>query len=444
MFIGRTEELSKFNERYESDIADLVFLYGRRRVGKTEFLRKFAEGKPQVFFFSATESSDFEQREHFKSKLIADGFASLNLNGKSLVIIDEFQYMFNGNKSIPSILQNLWDDYLCKANFMLILCGSAMSYIENEVLGAKNPLYGRGTAIFKMKALSFAEAKLFFPDYSVEDQMIAYMILGGIPFYLKQFDSRKSLEINIKKNILSTETILYNEIEFHMKQQLRETAIYNTLISAIALGNTQLNQINQKTQIDKAKITTYISNLIDIDIVEREISVSDKIKETANVQRGLYKICDNYFRFWYRYVFPYKSEIESGSVDYFFKNTVEPDLNEFCGLAFESIAKQYLWRKNKEDKLPIHFSKCGRYWSKDCEIDILALSRKEIIFGECKWKNKVQGEKVYEDLVVKSKRFAEYEDRYFYIFSKSGFTQALKDIAANNNKIFLVGIDEMG
>ena len=460
MFIGRQTELEKFNDRYNSSHAELIFLYGRRRIGKTEFLRKFSENKSQVLFFSATESNDYEQRERFKAKMIQGGYrgnpellnswenifrgmASLNANGKSLVIIDEFQYMFSGNKAIPSILQNLWDEYLSKANIILILCGSAMSFIENEILGSKNPLYGRGTAIFKMKELSFYEARQFFPDYSVENQMRAYMILGGIPFYLKQFIGSKSIEYNIKMNILSPDTIMYNEIDFLMKQELRETAIYNTIIAAIALGNTQLNDIHQKTQIDKAKITTYISNLIDIHVVEREMSISDKIKESANIQRGLYRISDNFFRFWYRYVYPNKSEIESGFDDCLFENTIEPDLNEFFGLGFEHIAEQYLWHQNKAGKLPIRFKKCGRFWAKGCEIDIIAINKSEIIIGECKWKNKPQGTEVYEALFAKSERFNNYQCKYYFIFSKSGFMQNLSTFAANNPNAFLVGINDM-
>lgn len=460
MFVGRQFELAKFNERYNSPNAELIFLYGRRRVGKTEFLRKFAEDKSQVVFFSATESSDYEQRERFKAKMVQGGYqgnpellnnwenifrgmASLNNIGKSLVIIDEFQYMFSGNRAIPSILQNLWDEYLSRANIMLILCGSAMSFIENEILGSKNPLYGRGTAIFKMNELDFYEARLFFPEYTVEDKMRAYMILGGIPFYLKQFNSSKSIEYNINTNILSHETILYNEIDFLMKQELRETAIYNTIIAAIALGNTQLNDIHQKTQIDKAKITTYISNLIDIHIVEREMSINHKIKESANIQRGLYRISDSFFRFWYRYVYPNKSEIESGLGDRLYKDVLEPDMNEFFGAGFEHIALQYLLRQNKAGKLPIHFNKCGRYWTKDCEIDIMALGKAGIIIGECKWRNKAQGTEVYEYLFAKAERFTDYKDKYYYIFSKSGFTQSLSVFAADRPNIFLIGMDDM-
>lgn len=460
MFVGRQTELAKFNERYEGSKAELIFLYGRRRVGKTEFLRKFAEDKSQLFFYSAVESGDFEQRERFKTKMLHSGYmgkpetlhswesifksmAFLNKHGKSLVIIDEFQYLFSGNKSIPSILQNVWDEHLSKTNIMLILCGSAMSFIENDILGSKNPLYGRGTAIFKLKELDFYEAGLFFPEYSAEDKMRAYMILGGIPFYLKQFDCEKSIEDNIKANILSPETILYNEIDFLMKQQLRETAIYNTIIAAIALGNTQLNDIHQKTQIDKAKITTYISNLIDLHLVEREMSVSAKEKESANIQRGLYRLSDSFFRFWYRYVYPNKSEIECGLYDLLYEEVIAPDLNEFLGSGFERIAMEYLYRQNLAGNLPIRFNKCGRFWNKGCEIDILAIGKSGVIFGECKWRNQAQGMEVYDALAAKSQGLFDSDKKYYYIFSKNGFTDSLSAFAANNRNVFLVDLNQM-
>ena len=192
-FIGRESEIKKFNERAISTNAELVFLYGRRRIGKTEFLRKFVQDKT-AFFFSATESSDFEQRTRFKDELLSFGIdvesafltdwqeifkalPKLKKNEKAIIIIDEFQYMFMGNKAIPSILQNIWDIYLSKSNIMLILCGSAMSFIEQKVLGGKNPLYGRATAIFKMQELSFVDSIKFFPNYSLEEKIIAYSIL---------------------------------------------------------------------------------------------------------------------------------------------------------------------------------------------------------------------------------------------------------------------------
>ena len=461
VFIGRQEELTKFESRYRSGNAELVFLYGRRRVGKTEFLRRFAEGK-NAFFFSATESDDNEQRERFKQRMMSFGFGGepallndwenifknlkrLKHDGRLLVIIDEFQYIFSGKRAISSILQNVWDEYLAHENIMLVLCGSAMSFIENKVLGSKNPLYGRATAIFKMKELRFAEAAQFFPDYTLKEKIVAYAILGGIPFYLKQFSSALSIEENIKQNILSRETVLYNEAEFMLKQELRETSTYNTMVSAIALGNTKLNEISQKTMIEAAKANVYLKNLTELNIVVKEYSLLDKIKKSANIQNGLYKISDNFFRFWYRFVYPNKNEIESGNVDLVAGEVAEVASSDYTSLCFEELCTEYVREQNALRRLPFRADHIGRVWNKKLEIDIGATDGRTILLGECKWTNAAVGIDVLNGLKDKAtdhKELAAFEERLFYLFSKSGFTQALKEEASRCGAV-LVDVEDM-
>lgn len=240
MFIGRKAELDFLNSKYNESGGQLVVLYGRRRVGKTEALREFSKDKEHVFY-SCRECSDEKQLKSFSSRMLKSdmpiakyvkSFADwmqafstiteLSGSGKKLLIIDEFPYMAKNNKSIPSILQNLWDETLRHENIMLVLCGSSMSFIENELLSEKNPLYGRATGIFKMQKMGFYDAIQFFPNYSYEDKILAYSILGGVPHYLKQFDDKKTLGKNIKEKILTRGSILYSEIEFLMHQEFRQ------------------------------------------------------------------------------------------------------------------------------------------------------------------------------------------------------------------------------
>ena len=170
-----------------------------------------------------------------KAAEIAQATEFIESKDKKLLIIDEFPYMVKNNKEIPSILQNLWDNLLKDQNVMIILCGSSMSFIEKEILAEKNPLYGRATGIYKMTQMDFYDAIKFFPKFSLEDKIYAYSILGGIPHYLKEFDDSKTIQKNIEDNILKKGCILYNEIEFLLHQELRETTLYNTIIEAIAL-----------------------------------------------------------------------------------------------------------------------------------------------------------------------------------------------------------------
>ena len=255
MFIGRKQELQFLEKQYSGTGGKLVVLYGRRRVGKTETLHEFCKGKPHVFY-SCREISDKLQLRSFSEKMLREKIPASDYirefsdwesalksvlqlpygDQKKLLIIDEFPYMCKGNDSIPSILQTLWDECLKDENVMLVLCGSAMSFIEKELLSEKNPLYGRATGIYKMDAMGFYDAAQFFPTYSHRDQIMAYAVLGGIPHYLRQFDPALSLEDNIKQNILTKGCVLYSEVEFLLRQELRETTLYNSIYRGGGIG----------------------------------------------------------------------------------------------------------------------------------------------------------------------------------------------------------------
>ena len=458
MFIGREKELQFLNERYESNKAELIVLYGRRRVGKTETLKEFCKDKPNVFY-SCKECTDNEQLQSFSQIILQKdipaskyikSFANweqlfksileLNNKGKKLLIIDEFPYMVKNNKEIPSILQNLWDNVLKEENVMIILCGSSMSFIEKEILAEKNPLYGRATGIYKMTQMDFYDAIKFFPKYSLEDKIYAYSILGGIPHYLKEFDVTKSIKQNIQDNILKKGCILYNEVNFMLHQELREITMYNTIIEAIALGNTKLNDIYLKTNIEKTKIIAYISNLIELGIIEREFSADDKIKAQANNQRGLYKLTDNFFKFWYTYVFPNTSALELGDTKGVYDLYIKDTLNHFASSSFENICIDYLNLENIKGTLPFRFKTIGRWWdNNNNEIDIYATDGKSLLLGECKFKNSKVTIADYQDL--KNKCCNEMP-KYYYIFSKSGFKENLIELSKDEN-IKLISLEEI-
>ena len=247
-FIARKNELDFLEQKYESKNGQLVIIYGRRRIGKTETIKHFCKDKGAIFF-TCTQTEDNNQLRNFSSLLLSNNLpqskyisefnsweqAFLALKDfpkleeeRQIVVIDEFPYMVKGNSEIPSVLQKLWDTELNNQNIMIILCGSAMSFIEKEILSEENPLYGRATGIYKMLPMSFSDSSLFFPKWSKKDKVIAYSILGGIPYYLNQFDSAKTLKENICSNILQKGSILYSEPEFLMRQELREPATYNT------------------------------------------------------------------------------------------------------------------------------------------------------------------------------------------------------------------------
>ena len=384
MFIGREAELKFLQDKFDNENGQLVVLYGRRRVGKTETLREFCKGKPHVFY-SCTQSTDKVQLSKFSKHILKEDIPAKQYisefadwesafrsvldfpfgDQKKLLIIDEFPYMCKGNKSIPSVLQNLWDAELKDKNVMIVLCGSAMSFIEKELLAEKNPLYGRATGIYKMTEMGFYDAIKFFPNYSDKDKVLAYSILGGIPHYLLQFSPKLSLAENIKRNILTKGSVLYSEVDFLLHQELRETPIYNSIIEAVALGNTKLNEISQKSLVeDTSKTSVYLKNLIELGIVEREFSVDSKSKEKANSNRGTYRLTDNFFRFWYAFGFTNFSQLEDGDVDGVYDYVIAPALYEFASFTFEDVCKEFVREMQKKNELPFRYSKMGRWTGK--------------------------------------------------------------------------------
>ena len=480
MFVGREKELAFLESKYTAENGQLIVLYGRRRVGKTETLKEFCKNKPHVFF-ACRECTDKLQLRTFSEKMLKEDIPARRYisqfenweqafrsvtdlpsgDKKKLLIIDEFPYMCRGNTSIPSVLQNLWDEVLKDKNVMIVLCGSSMSFIEKELLSEKNPLYGRATGVYRMTEMDFYDAVKFFPDYSDTDKVIAYSVLGGIPHYLKQFDPKKSLAENIKNNILTKGCVLYSEVDFLLRQELRETPIYNSLIEAIALGNTKLNEISQKSLVDDtSKTSTYLRNLIQLGIVEREFSVDAGTKKRANTNRGTYKLTDNFFRFWYAFVFANYSELEAGDVDGVFHYSVEPQLHQFASMPFEDVCRQYVRKLQQANALPFRYAHIGRWTGKttvrdtsapggtriaETEIDILAVSksRNEYLVCECKFKNKPFSYSEYLDTIAKLTPQKEKADFYYALFSELGFDNKIKEADNINKRLWLYELSDI-
>lgn len=461
-FIGRKNELAFLESCYSNPKAQLVILYGRRRVGKTETLREFCKNKDHVFYASQ-EAARPEQIASFSQRMFEAGSAAsrylssygsweaafsdipqLPFSDKKLVVIDEFPYIVKGDASIPSMLQNLWDHVLKDANVMIVLCGSAMSFIEKELLSEKNPLYGRATGILRMDPMPYWDAAKFFPRYSPEEKILSYAVLGGIPHYLSQFDPDAAVGENIKRSILRKGSALYSEVEFLMHEEFRETAVYNSIIQAVALGATRLNEIAQKTMLGSQKASVYLKNLVEVGILEREFSVADSIKEQANGQRGLYRVSDNFFRFWYSTVFANRSSLELFDVDGVYEHEVQPMLGEFASLPFERICADWVRKQNREGHLAFRLTSIGRWWSKGAEIDILGSDKahKRLLLGECKFTHAKVGMGEYGALAAKAELFRG-EESHLYFFSKSGFDRKIFELQRADSKLHLIGIADL-
>ena len=298
--------------------------------------------------------------------------------------------------------------------------------------------------------MGFYDAIKFFPEYSDRDKVLTYAVLGGIPHYLRQWNPKLSVDENIKRNILTKGCILYSEVEFLLHQELRETPIYNSIIEAVALGNTKLNDISQKSLLeDTAKTSVYLKNLMELGIVEREFSVDSKIKERANTGRGTYRLTDNFFRFWYAFGFANYSQLEDGDVDGVYEYVVKPALHEFASFAFEDVCREFVRMLQKKNELPFRYSKIGRWMGKttvrdekasdglrtaETEIDLLCIGKdaREYLVGECKFKGVPFSYSEYLDTLAKLTPLKEKSKFYYALFSESGFDQKILDCAAMN------------
>ena len=462
MFAGRQKELLFLEKKYNSQQSEMLVIYGRRRIGKTELLKHFAKDLKHVFY-SAIETLDKNQLDLF-SKAILKGSSlekylstfpswdeAFNFLGEQaasermLLIIDEFPYMVNGNPSIPSVLQNIWDLKLKNSKLMVVLCGSAMAFMEKELLSVKNPLYGRQTGNYKLEELSVYETAELLGELDFKEVIEYYGVFGGIPHYLTQIDQKKSFYDNVKDIALERGSILFNEVELLLRQELREVMMYYTVIQAIALGSTTLNEIEQKSMIERTKLTYYLNALIDLGIIQKEFPITMSVKEISKSRKGLYYLKDSFFRFYFTYMFPYMSELIDAGCDHIIEKVIKPDLNRFMGVVFEKVSIQYLAKLKHQGIAPFHFLKIGRWWEKGEEVDIVAFdSEKNLLLCECKWTTGLTKKNIIHKMEnLSGQIMPESQSVWYFIFSKSGFENEVYEYSKLNKQIGLVALDQM-
>ena len=464
MFIGRKRELDKLNMLYQSGQFEFAVLYGRRRVGKTTLLREFMKGK-QGIYYMAVEGAKKEnlsglsavflsqnsnlvqagQAEFRDYEMLFDYIDSLADNGeRTIIAIDEYPYLAASYPVISSMIQKHIDQCWKDSNLFLLLCGSSMSFMEEQVLGYKSPLYGRRTAQFKIHPFSFWEAKEMLPGFTGQEQAVLYGVTGGIPEYLSRINNGISLDENIIRLFFDESGHLFEEPVNLMKQELKEPMTYHSIIAAIASGASRLNEIATKTGLESGGCSNQLSSLIVLQIVRKEIPVT----ESENSRKTLYRLEDSMYLFWYRFVRPYSSSIMCGVGRQVYETIVIPQMNDFMGTVFENICKQYLFLPEVYEKLAFTIGEIGRWWGNNAlakrqeEIDLMAVSGGKALFGECKWRNEKVGRQVIDTLLERGEMF-QYPEKYYYIFSKSGFQAAALDYAAQNGRVHLITFEEM-
>ncbi len=461
MFIGRKEELTKLEKLYKTDKFQMPVIYGRRRIGKTALINEFIKDKPAISF-TAIESSKNLNLENFSKCIMkyASGrnsdflpsFGSfqealeyvfdISKDKRIVLTIDEYPYLAKADATISSVLQSAIDRHKDNSKLFIILCGSSMSFMENQVLGYESPLYGRRTAQFKINPFTFFEIKEYMKPLDYYDTALLYGASGGTPQYFLQYDRNISAKENITDKILDTSSYLFEEPENLLKQEVREAALYNSVITAVAGGSTKLAEIATKISVETSACSNCLKKLISLGIVKKETPFGEK-----QGRKSLYEVEDNLFRFWYRFIPNNISALENGMTEVIYEK-ISLQFDTYMGSVFEEICKQYLWIKNRKGELPFVFTSLGRWWGTDSatrtqeEIDIIAADEEKAIFCECKWNNRPIGYEVLKKLIKRSS-LVKFEKQYLFLFSKSGFTDECRKAAENSDNITLVTFDEM-
>lgn len=459
--IGREAELEQIERLCNSNHFEFLVMYGRRRVGKTTILQEFAHHH-KVIFYSAQEKNDvlnlqdFSKvvQQHFEEKFFSpfqswqDAFSyitSKSNDSKTIIIIDEFPFMAGPNPSIKSMLQHEIDHYWEKQNIFLILCGSSVSFMINDIMGYESPLYGRTTASMEVQPFDYFDSAKFFPNYSNEDKLTAYGIIGGIPRYLNAFSEERSIQENIEFAILRNGAFLNDEPMLLLKTELREPNVYNSILEAIARGYNKVTEISDCIHEEKSKCSKYILTLLTIRLIEKRVPCG----ESKESKKSIYALTDHFYRFWYHYIFANRSYYELLGSEKASKEIIN-DISDFMGLAFEEICKQYLIRQAKAGRLPFVPSEIGKWWGNNQviraqdDVDLLALDKKKnkAIFCECKFTSRPMPMEEYNDLVVATKAFPEGMKKYLYFISKSGFTDSVQKRAKEEGAVLLT-IDDL-
>ena len=461
MFYCRENELRDMNRRYNKGDFECLIVYGRRRVGKTALINEFCKDKPTVFF-SALNASDKENLEALSKAIYEkdhpgmesapvfqsfdaalDQITRMAEKERLVFVIDEYPYLAKANKSISSRLQHIIDHTWKNGQLYLILCGSSMSFMEYQVLGYESPLYGRRTGQYKIQALTYKEMTAFNPTLTPEEQSLVYGVTGGIPHYINKLDVYEDVDEALKENLFNTSSYLFEEPENLLKQELREPAIYNSVITAIAGGASHANEIATKVGVESAVCAKYLKVLLDLGIIKKETPITEKPGK-----KTIYTIGDNFFRFWYRFVPQNTSAISAGRIEQIYEPVIKRHLSDYMGLVFEQMCREYLLRYASD--LPIILSDVGQWWGtdskakKEVQIDIVGspVEGDEYIIGSCKYRNTIIGVDEFELIKHYADVFGKGKKYHFYIFSKSGFTKDLQELG-DKGDVKLITLDDM-
>ena len=470
MFIGREKELSYLNEFYEKDGIGMTVIYGRRRIGKSTLIAEFVKDKKTIFY-TATKVGKERNLELFSEQVTqtflpgVEGisfttveavfdFIAKNVSGeKTVLVIDELPYWAEKDEGLLSILQKYIDTIWQGKNLKIILCGSALSFMENKVLSEKSPLFGRRDSQIKLEAFDYLDSAKFVPKYSYKDKAICYGITGGVAKYLSMIDPTKSIDKNIIRLFFRTDGYLYDETRNLLTQEFSDITLVNNIIEQIASGKNTVNGIANGIGEKEPTVLYSLEKLISVGLIEKKRCIT----EEKNKKKSQYVLKDSMFKFWYTFIPKATSVIEMGQGELYYTKVVKPFLHFFMGTVFEDMCRYYTLQHGILGEFDCFITSVGSWWGMEtiisddgkkmgqsADIDVVALSEieKKAAVGECKFKNEKLDRRVYETLLRRANVLSsKYTITKYILFSLSGYTKWFDDL--KDNRVILISLDDM-
>ena len=453
MFVGREEEMEELELSFSARGFRMVVVYGRRRVGKTELLERFAEGKRCVFFTARNDTAENNMSallEEIPARYVV-GRTSMSqilesvalmaedrAEGKLLFVVDEFPYLAESVPGAASALQIAVDKRLKGIDMMVVLCGSSMSSMVEGVLSSKSPLYGRRTGSMKVEPLGFPDACRMLEGFGTDDAFRIYSMVGGVPAYLELFDPGKGLDGNVSDLFLRRTGFFQNEVDFLMREEMRSPAIYTAVIAAIAKGKGRISEIADATRLETSAVSKRVSDLIELGIVRRSAPFGE-----ASERKSRYVICDNYIRFNFAVLAGHtvRNTDESRAAAL---SRMRSEMDSYMGRAFEDVCRAHCIAR-------LGCTEAGSWWGQDparretAEIDIVGADTASgdgvLLFAECKHTRAKAGLSEL-NLLKQRSMLVRCEGRRYALFSASGFDDDLAAVAGEEG-VALVSMEDL-
>ena len=436
MVLGRTSELKYLNTCYDREGSQIMVVYGEKNVGKTALLDEFVQDKPHSYY-CARPASEREQRYRWGMELWPEAFTAPGYPAFGEI----FQSIAGEETSAVSDGTPVLKGRAEKTQVMVVLCSSSIGWVENSMITRIGEAAYEISGFLKIKELSFETMMEFFPGFSMEQCVEAYAVLGGIPGLWMHFNDKIGIRENICKYILDKNAFLNREGQRIMEEELRETGVYNTILASIAAGKHKLNELYLHTGFSRAKISVYLKNLMELELVEKIFSYDTEGK--ANTQKGIYRIKNHFVHFYFTYLYPNLSGLEQLPADAFYKKQIAPYFKSYVAEYFKTVCKQHVEKLNKWGRLPIEIDRMGEWAGKLGNIDVIAQDAEgKTIIGVCNWEKNIMSYADYEWLLFCAEK-AKIRADYIYLFSVKRFDEKLNLEAKMKQNLKLISMDEM-